>query len=153
MSEEIETERYPFDIAALAKGQRIEPDRLETLSGLRRGTPAYAFKLLTWSRWIEDRTAETLRPLLCRISNDGIDVMTDAEASVYLRDQFEGGAAKMRRAHRRSTLVDIGGLDDKQRGDHLLEQQRMATRLQADKIAKRRFNLINTTKAIEGDAT
>jgi len=60
----------------------------------------------------------------------------------------------MRRAHRRSTLVDIGGLDDKQRGDHLLEQQRMATRLQADKIARRRMNLISgTTKAIEGDAT
>lgn len=153
MTEEIELERYPFDIATLGKGQRIEPDRLETLSGLRRGTSAYAFKLLTWSRWIEDRTAETLTPLICRISNDGIDIMTDAEASVYLRDQFESGAAKMRRSHRRSTLVDVAGLDDKQRGDHLLEQQRMATRLQADKIAKRRFNLINTTKAIEGDAT
>jgi len=154
MSEEIETERYPFDIAALAKGQRIEPDRLEALSGLRRGTPAYAFRLLTWSRWIEDRTAETLRPLLCRISNDGIDIMTDAEASVYLRDQFESGAAKMRRSHRRSALVDIAGLDDQQRGEHLLQQQRMATRLQADRVARRRFNLIGKkTPAIEGDAT
>jgi hypothetical protein len=153
MSEEAELERYPFDINALAKGQRIEPDKLETLSGLRRGTSAYAFKLLTWSRWIEDRTAETLRPLLCRISNDGIDIMTDAEASVYLRDQFESGAAKMRRSHRRSALVDVGGLDDQQRGEHLLQQQRMATRLQADKIARRRMNLIGkTTQAItEGE--
>ena len=154
MSEEIETEKYPFNLDTLAKGQRIEPDRLETLSGLRRGTPAYAFKLLTWSRWIEDRTAETLRPLLCRISNDGIDIMTDAEASVYLRDQFESGAAKMRRSHRRSALVDIAGLDDQQRGEHLLQQQRMATRLQADRVARRRFNLIGKkTPAIEGDAT
>ena len=153
MSEEAELERYPFDINALAKGQRIEPDRLERLSGLRRGTPAYAFKLLTWSRWIEDRTAETLRPLLCRISNDGIDIMTDAEASAYLRDQFESGAAKMRRSHRRSALVDLAGLDDQQRGEHLLQQQRMATRLQADKVARRRMNLIGkTTQAItEGE--
>ena len=152
-SEELELERYPFDIAALAKGQRIEPDRLERLSGLRRGTSAYAFKLLTWSRWIEDRTAETLRPLLCRISNDGIDIMTDAEASVYLRDQFESGAAKMRRSHRRSALVDIARLDDQQRGEHLLQQQRMATRLQADRVARRRMNLIGkTTQAItEGE--
>jgi len=154
MSEEIETEKYPFNLDTLAKGQRIEPDRLETLSGLRRGSSAYAFKLLTWSRWIEERTADTHRPLLCRISNDGIDVMTDAEAAEYLRDQFESGAAKMRRSHRRSQLVDVAGLDDKQRGDHLLEQQRMATRLQADKVARRRFNLIGKkTPAIEGDAT
>lgn len=153
MSDEAELERYPFDIGSLAKGERIEPDRLERLSGLRRGTPAYAFKLLTWSRWIEDRTAETLRPLLCRISNDGIDIMTDAEAAEYLRDQFESGAAKMRRSHRRSQLVDIAGLDDQQRGEHLLQQQRMATRLQADKIARRRMNLIGkTTQALtEGE--
>lgn len=154
MTEELELERYPFDIAALGKGQRIEPDKLETLSGLRRGTSAYAFKLLTWSRWIEERTAETLRPLLCRISNDGIDVMTDAEAAEYLRDQFESGAAKMRRSHRRSQLVDIAGLDDQQRGEHLLEQQRMAMRLQADKVAKRKMNLISKkAPALEGDAT
>ena len=154
MTEELELERYPFDIAALTKGQRIEPDKLETLSGLRRGTSAYAFKLLTWSRWIEERTAETLRPLLCRISNDGIDVMTDAEAAEYLRDQFESGAAKMRRSHRRSQLVDIAGLDDQQRGEHLLEQQRMAMRLQADKVARRKMGLIGKkTPALEGDAT
>jgi hypothetical protein len=126
MSEEAELERYPFDIGSLAKGQRIEPGRLEALSGLRRGTPAYAFRLLTWSRWIEDRTAETLRPLLCRISNDGIDIMTDAEASVYLRDQFESGAAKMRRSHRRSALVDIAGLDDQQRGERHKQLRRVS---------------------------
>jgi hypothetical protein len=79
--------------------------------------------------------------------------MTDADASEYLRDQFESGAAKMRRSHRRSQLVDVAGLDDKQRGEHLLQQQRMATRLQADKIARRRMNLIGkTTQAItEGE--
>lgn len=155
MSEQIavETERYPFDVGTLDKGQRIEPERLEALSGLRRGTSAYAFKLLTWSKWIEDRTAETLRPLLCRISNDGIEIMTDADASEYLRDQFESGAAKMRRSHRRSILVDVGGLTEQQRGEHLLEQQRMATRLQADKVAKRKMGLIGkTTQAItEGE--
>jgi hypothetical protein len=152
-SEELELERYPFDIAALAKGQRIEPDRLERLSGLKRGTSAYAFRLLTWSKWIEDRTAETMRPLLCRISNDGIEIMTDADASEYLRDQFESGAAKMRRSHRRSILVDVAGLTEQQRVEHLLEQQRMATRLQADKIAKRKMDLIGkTTQAItEGE--
>ena len=155
MSEQIqiETERYPFDIASLDKGQRIEPDRLEAVSGLRRGTSAYAFKLLTWSRWIEERTAETLRPLLCRISNDGIEIMTDADASEYLRDQFESGAAKMRRSHRRSVLVDVAGLTEQQRGEHLLEQQRMAMRLQADKVARRKMNLVGkTTQAItEGE--
>jgi hypothetical protein len=153
VSEQIETERYPFDVGTLDKGQRIEPERLEALSGLKRGTSAYAFKLLTWSRWIEDRTAETLRPLLCRISNDGIEIMTDADASEYLRDQFESGAAKMRRSHRRSILVDVAGLTEQQRGEHLLEQQRMATRLQADKIAKRKMDLIGkTTQAItEGE--
>jgi hypothetical protein len=155
MSEQIavETERYPFDVGTLDKGQRIEPERLEALSGLRRGTSAYAFKLLTWSKWIEDRTAETLRPLLCRISNDGIEIMTDADASEYLRDQFESGAAKMRRSHRRSILVDVPGLTEQQRGEHLLEQQRMATRLQADKVAKRKMGLIGkTTQAItEGE--
>ena len=155
MSEQIavETERYPFDVGTLDKGQRIEPERLEALSGLRRGTSAYAFKLLTWSKWIEDRTAETLRPLLCRISNDGIEIMTDADASEYLRDQFELGAARMRRSHRRSILVDVAGLTEQQRGEHLLQQQRMATRLQADKIAKRKMELIGkTTQAItEGE--
>jgi hypothetical protein len=154
MSEEAELERYPFDVATLGKGQRIEPDKLETLSGLRRGTSAYAFKLLTWSRWIEERTAETLRPLLCRISNDGIDIMTDAEATVYMRQQFEAGSAKRRRAHRRLLLVDVAGLDDQQRGEHLLEQQRMAMRLQADKVARRKLNLIGKkAQALEGDAT
>lgn len=155
MSEQIavETERYPFDVGTLDKGQRIEPERLEALSGLKRGTSAYAFKLLTWSKWIEDRTAETLRPLLCRIGNDGIEIMTDADASEYLRDQFESGAAKMRRSHRRSILVDVAGLTEQQRGEHLLDQQRMATRLQADKIAKRKMELIGkTTQAItEGE--
>ena len=146
MSEQIETERYPFEIAALDKGQRIEPERLEALSGLKRGSSAYAFKLLTWSKWIEERTAETHRPLLCRISNDGIEIMTDADASEYLRDQFESGAAKMRRSHRRSVLVDVAGLTEQQRGEHLLEQQRMAMRLQADKVARRKMNLVGKTQ-------
>lgn len=155
MSEQIavETERYPFDVGTLDKGQRIEVDRLEALSGLQRGTSAFAFKLLTWSRWIEDRTAETMRPLLCRIVHDGIEIMTDADASGYLRDQFEMGAAKMRRSQKRSILVDVAGLTEQQRGKHLLEQQRMAMRLQADKIAKRKMDLISkTTQAItEGE--
>jgi hypothetical protein len=59
----------------------------------------------------------------------------------------------MRRSHRRSILVDVAGLTEQQRGEHLLEQQRMATRLQADKIAKRKMELIGkTTQAItEGE--
>jgi hypothetical protein len=151
---ECESEKFPFDVAALRKGMRIEPDRLESLSGLRRGTSQFAFKLLTWSRWIEDRTIDTMTPLLCRISNDGIEIMTDADASEYLRDQFEGGAAKMRRAHRRSMRVDIVGLDDKQRSEHLLEQQRMATRLQADKVARKRWAIGTNVeqKKLEGGA-
>jgi hypothetical protein len=138
---ECESEKFPFDVATLRKGMRIEPERLESLSGLRRGTSQFAFKLLTWSRWIEDRTVDTMTPLICRISNDGIEIMTDADASEYLRDQFESGAAKMRRSHRRSVRVDIAGLTDQQRGEHLLEQQRMASRLQADKAARKRLNI------------
>jgi hypothetical protein len=154
MSEEIDTEKFPFDVALLRKGMRIEPERLESLSGLRRGTSQFAFKLLTWSRWIEDRTVDTMTPLICRISNDGIEIMTDADASEYLRDQFEGGAAKMRRAHRRSVRVDIAGLTDQQRAEHLLEQQRMASRLQADKAARKRWAIGTavTQKKLEGGA-
>jgi len=47
----------------------------------------------------------------------------------------------------------VAGLTEQQRVEHLLEQQRMATRLQADKIAKRKMDLIGkTTQAItEGE--
>jgi len=123
----------------LEKGDVIEIERIQEITGWKCGTNEYRFALLA----LRDRVFQELRDRGCPATvitdSDRLQILTDTEAAEYNRRMFVKSRKAMARAFIRNTLVDVNQLTDSERREHsedlliqsriLLSQRRAARRL------------------------
>lgn len=125
-------DKYPFDMAALSKGDLIDLPTLEQISGKTRGTEAFQFAVLAIQDRINSRTSMT-----AKICIDGLRILTDQEASEYNHTQFRHNVARTIRRHAKTQQVEPSNLspDDQRRHEaRLIGQSKV---VQAIVIASR----------------
>ena len=120
--------RYPFDYDELDKGDIISAETLEELTGYERGTQDYNLQLMVLQNQIMDEMEVRDRPMTVRIHKGGLELLTDAQASVYNHGRGESGLRQMKGAVKRLGWTDMMKLTDEERKNHdrtVLIQSRM----------------------------
>jgi hypothetical protein len=119
------SERWPLDFDAIAKGDTFTPERLEAMTGHKRGGDAYRFAVLDLRERIMTELAARKRPATVAFVRGCLCVLTDEQASVYTARQcrlklrghlrnvrrmrdvcIEKLSAEQRKAHERSLCVE-----------------------------------------------
>jgi hypothetical protein len=130
-----ETSKYPIDFDLIEKGQCFTMDRLSEIFGRDKfppGSPQLRMKALNLKQQIEDECLVT-----CKLNDDGLFVLTDAEAVEHNQSIFKSSQKQMRRRYELNAHVDIGQLDPAMQRRHmegmihqgrLLQAMRRATR-------------------------
>ena len=80
----MEANRYPIDYESLRKGDVIPVEKLEELSGEKRGTQEFEFAVLKWKEIISTHMAAINNPVtIVGHNTHSLRVLTDLEASEY----------------------------------------------------------------------
>lgn len=116
MDEEIKY--YPLDFDALNKGDQIPQERLEEITGTRRGTQEHSFAVLALRGRIMAELRDRGKHVSVRISHGALQVLTDEQAAVYNVRLFRHGLRKSVRSYKRLANVNAQGLDSAQKRDH-----------------------------------
>ena len=128
---------YPFDYDALTKGQYIQPEECERLTGKKRHERMYSLKVQELIDGIHRERNARGMPLVAKIQGDGISILTDEEAVSYVRARFRAGIRLAGRSHERAVVaVDVTALSEesKRKHDRNVEiQGRMLTAIAVEK--------------------
>jgi hypothetical protein len=99
-------EKFPFDFDALQKGDYINPDYLEKITGHKVDSQEYSFAVMQLVSQIESRLE-----VVCKTNSGGISILTDEEAVFYVRKQNLAANRKKRKQLRRlQTSIDCSNL-------------------------------------------
>jgi hypothetical protein len=107
---------FPCD--HLQKGDVVSAETLDRYVLAKRDTTLYRFRTMKIQAWISARLGDLGRPVVVRSKGNTLEILTDAQASPYLHDQFKQGADKVLRSYQRAGDVDVANLTDDQRKDH-----------------------------------
>lgn len=116
-------DKYPLDLSVLQKGELIDLPTLEKITSKKHGTPEFQLAVLGIQDRINDRTAMT-----AKITQDGLRILTDSEASEYNQRLFHLGIGRVVRRHGKTLQVDVTTLQpDEQRAheNRLISQSRI----------------------------
>jgi hypothetical protein len=115
MAGEGEAVRFPFDYAAVNKGDVFTAEWCADLLGGDPQTQRYQLRLLDLSKELERGLWAVGKRYTVRIRQGGLAVLTDAEAAEFNAARFESLERGMTRSHCRMLAVDEGGLSEVQR--------------------------------------
>ena len=118
-------------ITTLVKGDSLTAEQCVKLLGMRVEDPRYSLVLLGLSKRIEDTLGELGKPAVVRCEANGIRVLLDDEAAVYVLQRFLTHQAGLGRSHKRALIVDRGQLTPEQRAEHERNVAMMAFKVQA----------------------
>jgi hypothetical protein len=124
-------EPYPVDYSTLAKGSVIEAEQCEHIIGKRRDHRLYSVELLRLRQRIMRDMRKRGTPVTVRTVNGSLEVLTDAQASVYNARQGRSGLRRHVRTHHRNLEVDTSKLTAEELKDHERRVLRSARLIQA----------------------
>lgn len=130
-----------IDVSALNPGDYIEPQSISDAYGLSMDTTAFVWKVLGLKEQIEEETADGDRPLLCRIQEHGIRVMTADEAIRYFKRRFSLCIDALARLAKKFILIPVDGLTTEERREHRDDANKMANLAQMVKRERERLRL------------
>lgn len=116
---------YPFDVSQIEKGDYISPEDLQKVistsdgSPVEIGTTEYRLGVLRIKNWIETELEIECRDMVLKCEQEGLRVLTDAEAEQYLRRKQALDLRAFERDHRKYTAkIDKTQLDAAQLEQH-----------------------------------
>lgn len=129
---------YPFDLAAIRKGDVIPSSELVPIIGVPVDHKDYNLGLMELATWAERELAASHRPMVVSCENGTLKFHTDESAVAYTNKQFRSGARRMVRNHRRALQIDARNLsaDDRQKLNRQLVIQGAALVAQNASIAE-----------------
>lgn len=110
----VEVSRFPINVDALKKGDVLNQTEIESITRCRRAEneTRYALKLLGLREYIMDVSLEENRPLICRIKNNSIEILTDEQAVEYTDDSCISAKRRYRRWLYGMQSIDSNNLSD-----------------------------------------
>ena len=133
---------YPLDIKALEKGDYIPPEMCEERTKCKdRNSKAYGLELESFKERIDLELTRIGRNWTLRCRQDGIAILTDAEAGDHNRKSFDALKRGMRRRAGKNLGVDVSMLPEEQRRPHEHTVISQAMQLSAMKRAARQASL------------
>lgn len=135
-----ETKPWPFDFAALKKGDVIPADEVERIVQCRRTDRLYSRKVAGLCERVADGILATqqMHVTVCQ-KEDTIRILTDMEASAYNTRAFREFTGRRLRAHHRLVVVATEYLSNEVRERHRDEVIAQGRILQAEMEEKRRL--------------
>ena len=115
---ETDIQYYPLDFDALQKGDVITIDRLEAITGKRRGTQEYQLAVLGLRERIISECKDRDKFFTVAIVKGNLRILKDDEAAIYNSRTFKMGMKRSRKSLSRLAKVDVGNLDDLQKKSH-----------------------------------
>jgi len=114
--------QYPIEFRKLEKGQLLSCEEIEMATGRKR-SDIEGFRLAALS--LRERIHQETR-LVCKVTEQGIYIMTDAEAATHTANRFEINRRGMTRQHVLGQRVDAATLSSEARARHERAQLRQA---------------------------
>lgn len=133
--------RYPFDYDAISKGDRIEPEVIEEIVGVKRKTYRYGLKIGGLVQQVDRELRARGKCFTVCIRDHGISILTDAEASIYNTDRFKHCQSGLARSNVRMAEVDTSGFSEASRAKHDRQLKDQGAILSAIAAAARRNKL------------
>jgi hypothetical protein len=106
--------KYPIDYDALQKGDELTAEQLRDVLGKKPGTDEFRFAVMSLQALIQEKTGLTVK---CT-SDNGMRVLTDAEAAEHNRKLFAQNYRAMMFRHSLNAQVDVDNLSADQRSKH-----------------------------------
>lgn len=116
--EESSVHRYPLDFDAITKGDVIPAETLERITGEKRGTVEYQFKVLKLRGQIEAACRDRDYPVTLRGQGDDLKVLQDEDASPHNERLMNSNLNCFKKHYRQLLEVDMGNLTEEQKKDH-----------------------------------
>lgn len=135
-----ESSRYPFDFDILKKGDSFPPEILEEITGEKRQTAKYAFKVLSLQQQIADELEARGKPVVVATVKECLRILTDEEAVPYLEKRFNQARTALRRSLQRELTVDMAQLSQEQQAKLQRNQQVHGAIVAAQRIAQRKLS-------------
>lgn len=107
--------KYPIDFDAIHKGDSIPASQVQEICGHHIGSPKYSFAALNLCKQIMDYKKKHGEPVTVILKDYGIRVLTDSEAVVYNKTDFDRRISGMFRAHNRQRNVDSNELSEEEK--------------------------------------
>jgi len=104
--------RVPFDYESIEKGDLFPASEIETITNKKRGTVQYQFALMGLQAAMSLGLEDLGKSYTVKIHQDGLQVLTDIEATEYNDRRFRSSFRGMLKAHFRQMGVDESQLDD-----------------------------------------
>lgn len=112
-----------IDIQSLKKGDVLDVERLQQLSGHKYGTDAFSLWLMSRCQHIQTELNNIGKPYVCRTHKGCIEILEDDAASRYASRRCASSLRSFRRGLRMFEMVDTRKLDDEQRARHTRHHQ------------------------------
>lgn len=107
------TTRYPVNVDALNKGDRLDVQQVEHLIGCKFEDRNYSLKALRLADWISDEMRKRRGiDVITRVMRGEVVLLTDAEASKYVGVRWDESLGIQRRMIRHSLAIDRDALPD-----------------------------------------
>lgn len=100
------TSEHPFDTSQLHKGSFVDASTIEQAYGVRRGTDEFRLASLRGKQFIEERFEARGLIVVVVIRDEGLAILTDAEASTNREKRIKSSLRGAKRA-----LVQMGAVD------------------------------------------
>lgn len=125
MYEEQNVTRFPMDVTPLQRGDVINTQQLERITGEQPGTEKYKLCVMGVRAWIKRELFRMGRQWEVVHVGDTLRVLTNLEQSEYEHVRTERGATMIREGHAMAAAVDVTEFSEaeKQKHERRLEVQ------------------------------
>lgn len=113
---------HEVPLETLTKGSYITPEVIEKALGFDRGSNEYSLQSLKLKETIEAWFEERGNPVTIKSEQDGLRILTDAEATEYNHRMFKIGMRRLFESHRKMLNVSEKNMTSEQVSSH---RQRM----------------------------
>ena len=132
----------------LSKGSYIAPEVIERTIGFIRGSAEYNLQMLKLKEMVEARFEEAENPVTIKVEQDGLRILTDAEATEYNHRMFKIGMRRLFESHRKMMNVDEGSMRQDQISAHRQRANAQAHVVASVWTQNQKMKLIPYTRAI-----
>lgn len=141
------TSKHPVDYDSLHKGDYIPPEVTQSIIRVNREDKMFSLRLTALAEHIEKELIIRNKHATCVCEHDGIRLLTDSEAAIYLRGVREQSINRMRRTLRRMVRVDTGALTECERQSHDKELLTTGRMVQMIRRARREIPALESHKS------
>lgn len=143
-------ERWPIDFDALGKGSEISVPELERIIGHPRSTTQFQLGTMALCDLISRHLLARGLIATVAVVKGAVRVLTDAEASVYLRKRRQHLLSGFVRTNYRTLAVDVNNLTPAERSHHERELEIQGKYMQAIATARAQIRLGSYKRSTPG---